>query len=433
MGRVYFQGNLETILIKIFSILGPVTTPGPTRIEKSPSEVALTWLDDQTMKIRLADNTTDKILLAPADNIPGVFVPCLFSGTFQGDPEAVVSVSGCRDKETEVSIASKKIAGGLEDLFLSAAGKTSKMTLHYPAKKIFTKKRLRREAELEPSLVTLTWKKAKEIDVVFADGTRDKIHLEAVSNIPGEVTPCLFTGSLDNDQESEVTIVGCQHEGEVIVEILSKMEAGGVLELIIANGKTYEAAADNTSWEGKADDALDDDPEEDTGIAAQIGRWNGPLPQSVTLEISLRYDNLLLAEFGNNPTEVKHWLSSVIQLAKPKMTLIDLRVHLKVVGTVEHFNRKIRATDAALREIAATENRGKRGPIAYFSAGNVALISHSFLSQAGALALLLLALLAEHRELRSASTKRRRTSWRPPGSWHMSSDITSGCSERKQT
>ena len=168
-------------------------------------------------------------------------------------------------------------------------------------------------------------------------------------------------------------------------------------------------------------------------MAAQIGRRNGPLPQSVTLEISLRYDSLLLEEFGNNPTEVKHWLSSVIQLAKPKMTLIDLRVHLKVVGTVEHFNRKIRATDAALREIAATENRGKRGPIAYFSAGNVALISHSFLFQAGALALLLLPLLAEHRELRSASTKRRRTSWRPPGSWHMSSDITSGCSEWKQT
>ena len=87
-------------MIKIFSILGPVTTPGPTRIEKSPSEVALTWLDDQTMKIRLADNTTDKILLIPADNIPGVFVPCLFSGTFQGDPEAVVSVSGCKTTTT---------------------------------------------------------------------------------------------------------------------------------------------------------------------------------------------------------------------------------------------------------------------------------------------------------------------------------------------
>ena len=202
------------------------------------------------MKIRLADNTTDKIHLTPADNLPGLFVPCLFSGTLEGDPEAVVSVSGCKDKETEVSIASKQIRGRLADLFLSD-GKTSKITLHYPTEKISAKKnRRRRETGLEPSLVTLTWKKSKEIDVVFPDGSRDKIHLQAVSNIPGEVTPCLFTGSLDNDQESEVTIVGCQDEPEVIVEILSEMEAGGVLELIIANGKTYKVAPDNTSWEG---------------------------------------------------------------------------------------------------------------------------------------------------------------------------------------
>merc|ERR1719209_1405917 len=55
---------------------GPLTTPGPTRIEKSASEVALTWLDDRTLKIRLTDNTMVKILLTPADNIPGLFVPC---------------------------------------------------------------------------------------------------------------------------------------------------------------------------------------------------------------------------------------------------------------------------------------------------------------------------------------------------------------------
>ena len=236
-----------------------------------------------------------------------------------------------------MSIASRKVPDGLEDLFLSAAGNTSKITLLYPAKK-----RLRRGAGLESSRVKLTWRKKEEIDVVFADGTRDKIHLQAVSNIPGEVTPCLFTGSLDNDQESEVTIVGCQHEREVIVEIQSARE---VLELILANGRTYEAAADDTRWDEKADDVTDPDPEEEDMMAALIGVREGPLPQSVTLEISLRYDNSLLAEFGNNPTEVKRWLSKVVELAKPKMTLIDLRVNLKVVGTVKHFNKNIRATD----------------------------------------------------------------------------------------
>ena len=320
----------------------------------------------------MADNSTDKILLTEADNIPGLFVPCLFSGTFEADLEAVVSVSGCKDEDTEVSIASRKLFGGLVDLFLSADGKTSKITLHYPTtEKILgaKKSRIRREARLEPSKVQLTWRKAKEIDVVFADGTRDKIHLQAVTNIPGEVTPCLFTGSLDNDQDSEVTIVGCQGEREVIVEILSKTEAGGVLELIITNGKTYKVAPENISWEGKGDDAPLPDTEEDNGIAAQIGPRDGPLPQAVTLEISLRYDNSLLREFGNNPTRVKQWLSKVVELAKPKMMLIDLRVHLKVVGTVERFNKDIRATSFWVYQIPKTENIGMRGPISYFSAG----------------------------------------------------------------
>ena len=334
--------------------------------------MALTWLDDRTLKIRFADNTTDKILLIPADNIPGLSVPCLFSGTFKGDPEAVVTVSGCKDKDTEVSMASKKIPGGLADLFVSD-GKTSKVTVHYPAEGNIDgkKNRIRREARLKRSKVKLAWKKAKEIDVVFDDGTRDKIHLQAVSNIPGEVTPCLFSGALDNDQDSEVTVVGCQDDHEVVVEILSEMEADGVIELIIADGETYEVAEENTIWEGKVDDAPIPDSEEDDGLAAQLGVWDGVLPQSVTLEISLRYDLSLLAEFDNDDIKAKHYLSRVVELAKPKMALIDLRVHLKVVGSVKRFNENIRANDEWVYRIHKTENRGERGPISYFSAGNV--------------------------------------------------------------
>ena len=81
-----------------------------------------------------------------------------------------------------------------------------------------------------------------EIDVVFDDGTRDQIPLQAVSNIPGEVTPCLFSGALNNDQDSKVTVIGCQGHSEVIVEIISKMKADGILDLIISDGETYEVA-----------------------------------------------------------------------------------------------------------------------------------------------------------------------------------------------
>ena len=97
----------------------------------SPSEIKLTWLDEQTLEMRMADNTTDKILLSPANNIPGIVVPCLFSGLLQSDVEAVVSVSGCKDKNTTVSIASKKVPDGLIDLAISATGETSKIVLQF--------------------------------------------------------------------------------------------------------------------------------------------------------------------------------------------------------------------------------------------------------------------------------------------------------------
>ena len=55
------------------------------------------WLDENTLSIQFADNTTDKIFLSLANNIPGLVVPCVFSGSLGRDLEAVVSVTGCKD------------------------------------------------------------------------------------------------------------------------------------------------------------------------------------------------------------------------------------------------------------------------------------------------------------------------------------------------
>ena len=52
------------------------------------------------------------------------------------------------------------------------------------------------------------------------------------------------------------------------------------------------------------------------------------------------------------------------------MLLLDVRVHLKIVGTIEHFNKDIRATAEWINKISETENKGKRGVISYFSAGD---------------------------------------------------------------
>ena len=60
-------------------------------------------------------------MLTPSTNIPGLDTPCLFKGGIEGDPLSVVSVSGCPDTDTLVSIASPQLPGVL-DLSLTVAG-----------------------------------------------------------------------------------------------------------------------------------------------------------------------------------------------------------------------------------------------------------------------------------------------------------------------
>ena len=103
----------------------------------------------------------------------------------------------------------------------------------------------------EESQVKLTWTKASEIEVVFANGTRDTIHLKTVANHEGKDIPCLYTGALDHDSEdSEVTVNGCKGDKKVLVEIASQKEVGGLLVLVIQNGKTYELQQEDKHWMG---------------------------------------------------------------------------------------------------------------------------------------------------------------------------------------
>ena len=56
-----------------------------------------------------------------------------------------------------------------------------------------------------------------EIEVTFANGTKEKIHLKAVADLKREKIPCLYTGSLDHDAEdSAVTVDGCQGDPQVV-------------------------------------------------------------------------------------------------------------------------------------------------------------------------------------------------------------------------
>jgi len=78
----------------------------------------LSWLSETRMELKI-EGRSRNIWLTPTSNIPGWFTPCLFEGRLEGDPDAVVSVSGCPDRNTSVSIASSLLpSGGVVDLTL---------------------------------------------------------------------------------------------------------------------------------------------------------------------------------------------------------------------------------------------------------------------------------------------------------------------------
>ena len=191
---------------------------------------------------------------------------------------------------------------------------------------------------MDESKTKLTWTKTNEIEAVFENGLKDKIHL-----IADKGAPCLFTGSLDNDQDSEVTIVGCKGDAEVLVEIASYREAGGILELILSSdGKTYDVPKEDVDM---ASDKMPEPEPDVIDTSLPQAAFSGSLPNSVTLKIRLKYDNTLLGQFSSDHTKVKRWLSTIVELAKPKLSTLNVKVHLEVVGSIEHYKADMEANN----------------------------------------------------------------------------------------
>merc|ERR1711974_580066 len=67
--------------------------------------------------------------------------------------------------------------------------------------------------------------------------------------IPGEETPCLFSGKLGKDQDSFVTVSGCQGDEEVTVSIASRRIPGGFADLTISEGTTFEVRVEGSFFE----------------------------------------------------------------------------------------------------------------------------------------------------------------------------------------
>ena len=67
----------------------------------------------------------------------------------------------------------------------------------------------------------LHWLTEDSLELQFPDGSKTKILLRPTSNIEDEPTPCLFTGQLEVDLDSRVTVSGCLGNEETAITIAS--------------------------------------------------------------------------------------------------------------------------------------------------------------------------------------------------------------------
>jgi len=102
--------------------------------------------------------------------------------------------------------------------------------------------------------VKLDWVSELSMKVVFPDGSSDLITLSTSSNIPGEATPCLFSGALDGDQDSLVSVSGCRNQDEISVTIVSRKVANGLVDLSVQGEKTFQIRLNFPTW--REDDGL---------------------------------------------------------------------------------------------------------------------------------------------------------------------------------
>jgi len=102
----------------------------------------------------------------------------------------------------------------------------------------------------EVAEVQLVWLSDLSMEIQLDENKTDVILLAPTSNIPGEETPCLFSGKVGKDLDSLVTVSGCRGDDEVAVSIASRRLPGGFADLTISEGTTYEVSFEGLFFEG---------------------------------------------------------------------------------------------------------------------------------------------------------------------------------------
>ena len=212
------------------------------------------------------------------------------------------------------------------------------------------------------------------LKIIFPDNTTHMVVLTPTSNLVNWVTPCLFSGKIENDPHSLVTVSGCHDSEEISISIASSKVPGGVVDIAIVN-EINELTGDaptmryldlyemQNGFKIKQDVAI---PPPDLLSSHILLGANAVMPKNVVLETAIKYDNTLLKKLGSH-TKTKQWLDRVISLTKPRMTLHSLKVgvEIKVVGGIEYKDDYIKADSETIYRLAEEKPKSL---VSYFGA-----------------------------------------------------------------
>ena len=188
------------------------------------------------------------------------------------------------------------------------------------------------EPSLESTDLQLFWLDDLTMSLHLSDTTELTILLSLTSNIPGEPTPCLFSGTVEQDIRSVVAVTGCKESPETDVTIASRLVPNGLVDLVILNRSTYSIKEDSSSRISRQLEVRDEDmviPPASAHSAVHQMAADSPMPGQVVLETYLRYDNTLLGKFGGSHTSTKQWLSRVVEMARPRLVHNSLDTGLR--------------------------------------------------------------------------------------------------------
>merc|ERR550519_666724 len=142
--------------------------------------------------------------------------------------------------------------------------------------------------------------------ITMTYGSTDTITLTADRNIYDEPSPCLFSGKLTKDQSSLVVVTGCI-DSETLISIDISAVSARIIDLFIVNGIAYNVIERKFKRRKRG---LENDYLKPPNNMNQLhlSSNDAKLPDEITLETQIGYDNSLLKKFDYNKTKTEQWI-----------------------------------------------------------------------------------------------------------------------------